>query len=172
MTDSKQQDKQDKKEQVVQETVEEQLENIAEDKDVEKYKKEAENYKNSYLRTLADYQNLERRVRDERIEMTKIAQARIIEELLPFLDTLNQAEIFIKDQGLKMVKNSFMQRLSEMGVKEVPLEGKEFDPHFAEAIDIVEGDEDNKVVEVLRKAYEFNGKLLRVGQVKVSKKKQ
>jgi molecular chaperone GrpE len=91
---------------------------------------------------------------------------------LPFLDTLNQAEIFIKDQGLKMVKNSFMQRLSEMGVKEVPLEGKEFDPHFAEAIDIVEGEEDNKVVEVLRKAYEFNGKLLRVGQVKVSKKKQ
>jgi molecular chaperone GrpE (heat shock protein) len=51
----------------------------------------------------------------------------------------------------------------------VPLEGKEFDPHVAEAVDVVEGEKDNIVVEVLRKAYEFNGKLLRVGQVKVSK---
>jgi len=131
----------------------------------------AEEYKSKYLRALADYQNLERRVRDERSEMIKIAQARVIEQLLPVLDTLHQAEVFVKDAGLKMVKDQFIQKLQELGVKEVELLNKEFDPHTAEAVEVVEGDKDNTVVEVLRRAYEFNGKVIQVGQVKVSKKK-
>lgn len=137
--------------------------------DHESCKKEVEEFKQKYFRALADYQNLERRVRDERGEMIKIAQARVIEELLPFLDTLHQAEVFIKDPGLKMVKDSFMQKLSDLGVKEVELLNKEFDPHLAEAVEVVEGEKDNMVVEVLRRAYEMNGKILQVGHVKVSR---
>jgi molecular chaperone GrpE len=139
--------------------------------ELENCKKETEEFKSKYLRALADYQNLERRVRDERVEMVKIAQARVLEELLPFLDTLHQAEVFVKDPGLKMVKDSFMQKLKELGVKEIELLNKEFDPHTAEAVEVVEGDKDNIVVEVLRRAYELNGKLLQIGHVKVSKKK-
>lgn len=139
-------------------------------KEHEECEKATEEYKSKYLRALADYQNLERRVRDERSEMIKIAQARVIEELLPFLDTLHQAEVFVKDPGLKMVKDSFFQKLSELGVKEIDLLNKEFDPHTAEAVELIDGDKDNMVVEVLRRAYELNGKLLQIGQVKVSKK--
>ncbi len=139
--------------------------------ELEQLKSKSEDFKNKYYRALADYQNLERRTREERIEMIKIAQARVIEDFLPFLDTLHQAEVFVKDPGLKMVKDSFLQRLTEMGVKEVELLNKEFDPHTAEAIDTVEGENENIVMEVLRKAYEFHGKILRIGQVKVSRKK-
>lgn len=143
----------------------------SENKELENCKKETEEFKSKYLRALADYQNLERRVRDERVEMVKIAQARVLEELLPFLDTLHQAEVFVKDPGLKMVKDSFIQKLKELGVKEIELLNKEFDPHTAEAVEVVEGDKDNIVVEVLRRAYELNGKILQIGHVKVSKKK-
>jgi molecular chaperone GrpE len=89
---------------------------------------------------------------------------------LPFLDNLEKAEVFIKDQGLKISKDQFTQILKETGLEEIDLLGKDYDPNFAEAVDIVSGKEENKVVEVLRKGYKFGDKIIRVEQVKVSKK--
>ena len=137
---------------------------------LEKTKKEAEDYKNKYLRALADYQNYEKRVSDEKSQIREQVLAQVLLKLLPFLDNLDKAEIFIKDSGLKMVKDSFYKMLSEMGFTEIQILGKEFDPHLAEAVDIVSGEKDNMVKEILRRGYSFNGKILRVAQVKVSKK--
>ena len=86
------------------------------------------------------------------------------------MDDLEKAEIFIKDPGLKLIFDKLKQVLKDEEVEEILLAGKEFDPHFAEAIEVVEGKEDNKIVEVLRKCYKFKGKILRVAQVRVSKK--
>ncbi len=139
-------------------------------KEIEDLKKSVDDWKNKYLRALADYQNLEKRVSEDKEEIMKMANIWLIVKLLPFLDNLEKAEVFVKDQGLKIVKDHLMQTLQEVGVKEVPVLAKEYDPHIAEAIDIVPGDKDNIVVEVLRKGYEFNNKIVRVAQVKVSKK--
>jgi molecular chaperone GrpE len=138
--------------------------------DIEKIKKERDEYKNSYLRALADYRNLEKRMIDERTELIKRADASLILKLLPFLDHLQKAEAFVKDDGLKIVKDDFVKILKELGLEEINVVGKEFDPHQAEAVDLVEGDKDNIVVEVLRKGYMFEGKILRIAQVKVSRK--
>ncbi|MDO9027663.1 MAG: nucleotide exchange factor GrpE, partial [Candidatus Roizmanbacteria bacterium] len=132
-------------------------------------KNQAEEFKNKYLRALADYQNLEKRVRDERYELIKIANQGLLIKILPFLDNLEKAEIFIKDQGLKISKDHFLQILKETGLEEIDLIGKDFNPNLAEAVDIIPGKEDNKVMEVLRKGYKFEEKILRVAQVKVSK---
>lgn len=131
---------------------------------------EPDEYKTKYLRALADYQNFERRVREDRIATSKNAQAATLMRLLPFLDNLEQAEIFIQDKGLKMIKEQFYSVLKEMGLEEIEVAGKEYDPHLAEAIDIVEGEKDDHVVEVLRRGYMCGGKILRPAQVKVSKK--
>ncbi len=131
---------------------------------------ERDDYKNKYLRALADYQNLDRRMRDERVEIRKAAEASVILDLLPFLDTLNQAEVFIKDPGLKMVKDTFIQQLASMGVKTIDVLNKEYDPYTAEAIEVVEGEQENIVVEVVRNGYMLFDKILRPAQVKVSKK--
>jgi len=136
----------------------------------EVFKKKIEDYKNKYLRALADYQNLEKRVIEEKESIIKNANQNLILKLLPFLDSLDKAEIFVKDQGLKMVKDSLIQVLKDTGVEEIDLLNKPFDPQISEAIDIVNGDEDNIIVEVLRKGYKFKDKILRVAQVKVSKK--
>ncbi len=137
---------------------------------LEEIKKEAEDYKNKYLRALADYQNYDKRVKEEKLEFGKSANAVLLLQLLPFLDDLDKAEIFIKDQGLKMVKEKFYNLLKDLKVEEIQVLGKEFNPHLAHAIDTVEGEKNNIVVEVLRKGYMFNGKVLRVAQVKVSKR--
>jgi len=138
--------------------------------DIEKIKKERDEYKNSYLRALADYRNLEKRMIDERTELIKRADAALILKLLPFLDHLQKAEAFVKDDGLKIVKDDFVKILKELGLEEINVVGKEFDPHQAEAVDVIAGDKDNIIVEILRKGYMFEGKILRIAQVKVSRK--
>ena len=138
--------------------------------ETEKLKEQVDEFKNKYLRAMADYQNLEKRVGDERFELMKMANKNLLIKILPFLDNLEKAELFVKDEGLKISKDHFMQILKEAGLQEIEMLNKDFDPVYAEAIDIIEGKEDNKVVEVLKKGYMFEDKIIRIAQVKVSKK--
>ncbi|MBI4973960.1 nucleotide exchange factor GrpE [Candidatus Roizmanbacteria bacterium] len=137
---------------------------------LEEEKKKTEENKTKYLRALADYQNFENRVASQREELINNANKHLIIKLLSFLDNLDQAEIFVKDNHLKLIKDSFHKMLKEEGLKELEVKGKEYDPYTAEVIDMVEGEKANQVVDVLRKGYEMNGKVIRVAQVKVSKK--
>ena len=133
-------------------------------------KQQVDEFKNKYLRAIADYQNLEKRIGEERFELMKMANKNLLIKILPFLDNLEKAEMFIKDPGLKISKDHFIQILKETGLVEMNLLNKDFDPNLAEAIDIIAGIKDNKVVEILRKGYKFEDKIIRVAQVKVSKK--
>ncbi len=138
--------------------------------EIDNLKQQVEEFKNKYLRALADYQNLEKRIDQERFELIKMANKNLLIKILPFLDNLEKAEVFIKDQGLKISKDHFFQILKEAGLEEIDLLNKDFDPVLAEAVDIIPGKEDNKVVEILRKGYRFEDKIIRVAHVKVSKK--
>lgn len=131
---------------------------------------EKEEYKEKYLRALADYRNYEQRVLSEKAEVRIRAEMDILERLLPFLDNIKRAEVFIKDQGLQMIKKEFEKALADIGVQEVELTGKEFDPAIAEVIEVVDGYKDNIITEVILSAYAYRDKMLRFGQVKVSKK--
>ncbi len=132
-------------------------------------KKQVEEFKAKYLRALADYQNLEKRTKEEKEEVIKNANKDLILKLLPFLDNLEKAEIFIKDQGLRIVKDHLKQVFLEIGLEEIDVLNKPFDPKTSEAVEIVSGDKDDYVVEVVRKGYKLKDKILRVAQVKVSK---
>ncbi len=133
-------------------------------------KKEVEAYRNKYLRALADYQNLEKRVSEEKESYKKNVIGQMILKMLPVLDSLEKAEVFIKDEGLAIVKNNLWQILSGLGVEEIAVLNREFDPFSAEAVEIVAGDKDNMVVEVIKKGYRYEGRVLRPAQVKVGKK--
>ncbi|OGK11821.1 nucleotide exchange factor GrpE [Candidatus Roizmanbacteria bacterium RIFCSPLOWO2_01_FULL_37_12] len=139
-------------------------------KENEELKKQIEDFKNKYLRALADYQNYEKRVKVEKDQVSQTVTKNVLLKLLPFLDNLDKAQAFVKDNGLKMIKDNFFKALQEIGLEEIQVLGKPFDPYTAEAIDIVEGKDDNIIVEVLRKGYKYKGQILRVAQAKVSKK--
>lgn len=138
-------------------------------KELDEAKQAGEEFKSKYLRALADYQNFEKRVAGQRDEITAGANRSLMLKLLPFLDHLEKAEVFMKDQGLKMIRETFEKTLAESGLEEIKVLGREYDPYEAEVIDMVEGEKDNIVVEVLRKGYMFNGRILRIAQVKVSR---
>lgn len=137
-------------------------------KEIEQLKRQVEDYKNKYLRALADYQNLEKRVAEEKKQFQQTVNKNLLLKMLTIVDDIEKAEIFIKNKGLSMVKDRFIKLLLEEGVKEIDVLGKPFNPHLAEAIEISEGKEDNIVNEVLRKGYYYYDSVLRPAQVKVS----
>lgn len=139
------------------------------EEDIKKLREELDIQKKQYLRALADYHNLEKRINDDKDEAQKQATRRIVLRLLPFLDNLEKAQVFVEDAGLEMIKNQFQKVLQEEGVEEIDVRGKQFDPEVAEAVDVTEGPEDNKVAEILQKGYALSGKVIRPAQVRVTK---
>jgi len=137
----------------------------------EQLKKEAEGWKAKYLRALADYQNLEKRVIQNREEQAKYAASKIIHELLTVLDTLEKAEKHLKDPGLTLGVKNFWAILAGHGIKRIETMGKKYDPHEMECLEVVEGEREDEVIEEIRPGYKLYDKIIRVAQVKVGKKK-
>lgn len=139
------------------------------EENTEKLKQEIEEWKGKYLRALADYQNLEKRVGEKRQEVTRYAAQELIVKLLNVLDTLEKTEQHLKDQGLALALKSFMDVMSGEGVEKIEVLGKKFDPMTMECIEIVGSEKGDDVVEELRKGYKMKDKIIRIAQVKVGK---
>lgn len=156
--------KQDIKQQSDQPTVKKQ------DQELEQAKREIEEWKNKYLRALADYQNLEKRSRSEKEEAWKYGSETILNRLFPVIDTFRKVKEHVKDVGLDLAYKELLTVLDEYAVEHIEVTGKEFDPHKMECIEVIEG-KDNIVIEELLPGYTLHGKILRVAQVKVGKVK-
>ncbi len=137
----------------------------------EEGEKQGEDWKNKYLRALADYQNLEKRKNEEVASVRKFAGEVILTRLLPVVDTFGQAAVHVKDAGLDLAIKQLTAFLEEAGVEKIETAGKPFDPHEMECIEVVDGKQ-NEVVEEVLPGYRLGGKVLRVAQVKVGKQKE
>lgn len=131
-------------------------------------KRQVEEWKGKYMRALADYQNLEKRSRDLVGESRKFAAELILARLIPVVDTFAKVRAHVKDMGFDLAYKELLAVLSEQGVTTESVVGKVFDPHEMECIEVVPGN-DNEVIEELLPGYKFRGKVLRVAQVKVGK---
>lgn len=141
------------------------------DNQLEDLKKQVEDWKAKYLRALADYQNLERRVYQDREESKERSIGEIMHSVLLFRDEILRANKFLNNEGLKHAIDGFEATLRYYNIKEIEVVGKEFNPHEMECVEVVQGPQDNIVVEVLRPGFFIGSKILRVAQVKVSKRK-
>lgn len=128
----------------------------------------AEEWKTKYVRALADYQNLEKRSEERVSEVRKFAAEVILSRLLPVVDTFGKVKDHMKDPGLDLAYKELVSVLTEQGVERMEVLGKPFDPMEMECIEVVPGD-DNIIVEEVIPGYRFRGKVLRVATVKVGK---
>lgn len=138
---------------------------------IEQVQKELEEWKGKYLRALADYQNLEKRISQDRQEQEKYASGKVIHEMLTVFDTLEKAQKHLKDPGLSLGVKGFWEVLKRFGVQKIEVYGKKFDPIHMECTEVVESDRDDEIVEEVRPGYSLHSKVLRVARVKVGKKK-
>lgn len=125
-------------------------------------------FKEKYLRALADYQNLERQTAVWKETFVQYSNVSLISKILEVLDDLEKAQEHVKDEGLHLVINKLKNILGAEGVEELDLEGKEYNPSEAEVISTESGDEDNIVIKVLQKGYRIKDKIIRAAKVIVS----
>ena len=140
-------------------------------KNPEELKTELETWKNKYLRILADYQNLEKRIKEARENEVKYASGKIILQILPVFDILEQVVKINNDQGLILALKQFSEVLTRENVQKIEVLGREFDPLTMECLEVVPGEKDNLVVQELRTGYKMYDKVIRTARVKVEKKK-
>jgi molecular chaperone GrpE len=140
------------------------------EKPIEKQEnEELENLENQLKRALADYQNLEKRIAEEKGIWLKVANKNLLLKLLPGLDSLLLAEKHTQDEGVKISIKHFLDILENEGVKKIETAGKAFDPNLMEAIGTADGEE-GKVIEEARAGYMLFDSILRPAQVIVGKK--
>jgi len=138
---------------------------------------ETELLKSQLVRTLADYDNLQKRVEREKGEFLKYSNQTLIERLLPIIDMLEQAQNHLKDSGLAIAVNEFKNLLKEDGVEEIRAdEGDEFNEELFEAIEAIDSptdgeDNEGRVAEMLLSGYKYiDGPAIRPVKVKVYKR--
>ena len=130
-----------------------------------------------YLRLYSEFDNFRKRTQKEKIELYKTAGEGVISAILPVLDDLERAEKAnlesddvqgIKD-GIKLIHDKLTNILKTKGLEAVesPI-GKEFNVEFHEAITQIPAPtkkEKGKVLDVVEKGYELNGKVIRFSKV-------
>lgn len=122
----------------------------------------------NWKRALADYQNLEKRVKQQKEIFVRLATAAVIDKMLGVLDDLERASSHLKDEGLNLVVSRFKGVLESEAVKEIHIEGKDFDPQTMECVEMVPGPK-HKVVNIIEKGYTLNDQVIRPAKVQVGK---
>jgi len=144
-------------------------------------KSEAEKYRDMALRAEAEMQNLRRRSEQDVQNAHKFGAERLIQNLLPVVDSLEkaveasqQAETAEDDpqlEGLKLCLKLFTDVLTKEGIEVVDPLGQPFDPNVHEALSMIENPdmEPNSVMAVIQKGYRLHERLVRPAMVMVSK---
>lgn len=147
--------------------------------ETEKKEKEQGEWKEKALRIAAELDNFRKRTEKEKIDIGKIARGSVISQLV-FFDEIFEKAVDgmtgnISDThniiaGLQMLKKEFSNFLSSLGVEKIETVGKNFDPHFHEAVASIEDSKYSEgiIVEEVRPGYILEDELLRPAQVKVS----
>jgi molecular chaperone GrpE len=141
---------------------------------------ELNEFKDKYLRLLAETENMRKRLSKEKHEMTAYAIQQVLVEFLGPIDhmenALNYTEKMSDDVkhwslGFQMILTQFKDVLANQGAISVASKDAPFDPHLHEAVEIVERDDIKPgiVVEEFVKGYKMGEKILRPARVKVSK---
>ncbi len=144
----------------------------------EEQKAQAADYKDRWLRAVADYDNLRKRVEKEREEIMCYANERLISDLLPILDNLDRALEAAPDrgsaqaiaEGVRMVARQLTGVLSACGLENMPAVGQPFDPNMHQAVAVLPspGHAEGTVVTELQKGYRLKGRVLRPSMVHVA----
>lgn len=150
------------------------------DIELRQLKKEANEYKDKYLRLLADMENSRKRLQKEKQEIMQYAVENSIVEFLHPLDNLENAlnmaqqmssEVKNWAVGFQMILAQFKDVLAQHRVIPITSKGQHFDPYAHEAVEVVETDEfaPGTVIEEFVKGYKMGDRVIRPARVKVSK---
>jgi len=148
----------------------------ASEAELQKIKAERDSLLDRLARAQAEFENARRRASKEQQDFRDYATADAIRAVLPVIDSFERALQVKSDtgefrSGVELIYKQLQDVLAKLGVRPIPAKGEPFDPHYHEAIEIVETSEapDHVVLEELQRGYKFKDRLLRPAMVKVAK---
>ncbi len=132
------------------------------------------------LRTKAEAENTKRRLEKDITNAHKFGTEKLVQELLPVIDSLDMGLAALSDEGAtiekfkegnEMTYKMLLSAVEKSGVEIVNPAGEKFNPDLHQAMSIQENAEvePNTVLAVVQKGYTLNDRLVRPAMVIVSK---
>lgn len=146
----------------------------------EKLKKEIAEWKDKYVRQIAEFDNFRKRTAKERLDLMQTAGKEVIKDLLDVLDDCDRAQKQMETsddlktikEGVLLVFNKLRNVLTAKGLKAMETVKTDFNPDLHEAITEIPAPTEefkDKVVDEVTKGYYLNDKIIRHAKVVVGK---
>ncbi len=143
--------------------------------EMEELKKQLDDMNDKYVRLLAEYDNFRKRTQREKDQLWSEATAATVTKMLPILDNFERSSAFettdtAYKKGIDLIGAAFKETLDKLEVKEIPTEGRQFDPNLHNAVAHVENDElgENTIADCFQKGYMIGDKVIRHAMVQVA----
>ncbi len=135
-----------------------------------------EDYKDKWMRSVAEFENYKRRNAKIWQDAYSEGKSDVILKILSVGDNLERAAQMEMDEktkeGVALILRSFKETLQSLGVEEVDPTGEKFNPDIAEAlmtVDATDGEESDTVKQVYQKGYKLGEKIIRFAKVIIVK---
>ncbi len=138
---------------------------------------ERDEYKDRFMRALADAENLRKRSDRDRREAEKYGSSKLARDLLPVYDNLRRAldaatgEDDAVIEGIELTLKALLDVFEKHGISLIsPAEGDSFDPQHHQAMfeAPVPGTKAGQIIQVMAEGFTLHDRLLRPAQVGVS----
>jgi molecular chaperone GrpE len=129
-------------------------------------------------RVQADFENYRKRVLREQTALVDRATERLLEALLPVLDSFegalasiagNSPELEKLRDGVTGIHAQLLNVLEKAGLERIDADGMLFDPNEHEAVLQDDGEAEPYVAETLRTGYRLKGRVVRPSMVRVTR---
>jgi molecular chaperone GrpE len=147
------------------------------DAEIAKLNAEMEDLRQTLQRRQADFENYRKRIEKERGDDSKRTTGRVVEALIPIIDSFEHALAAHREQeyekyrqGFELIYKQLLDNITKLGVERVDPVGKAFDPHLHQAVDRTETTDhaDGTILRVFQPGYQFHGRVLRPAMVGVA----
>lgn len=137
---------------------------------------EAEQWKDKYIRLVAEFENYKKRTLKEKSELILNGSETTVAAILPILDDFERATADKTEdpqaikEGYELIYKKFLKALETLGVNKIETDNADFDVDYHEAIAMVPGmgdDKKGKVIDCVQTGYTLNDKVIRHAKVAV-----
>ena len=137
---------------------------------------DAEQWKDKYIRLVAEFQNYKKRTLKEKSELILNGSEKTVAAILPILDDFERATADKTEdpqaikEGYELIYKKFLKALETLGVNKIETDNADFNVDYHEAIAMVPGmgdDKKGKVIDCVQTGYTLNDKVIRHAKVAV-----
>jgi len=134
-------------------------------------------WKDKYLRAMAEFDNYRRRTNEEKADWIKRASEHLALNICDVWDNFDRALLHVSEEqkedkfikGIFLIEQQLKSALEKEGVRRIEAVGKDFDPKFHEALANIPSEyEEGKVAAIIQNGYLMHDKLIRPVRVAVS----